>query len=524
MTDAPSTADGFDGSNRAAEVVSSLSDDGSIVAFNFPRSLIDDVETEFDNNSEIYVTGTAVRPSTGTLTIFNGASFGHEPETTEAVAPDSVAVARGGALSFTTVQAQRQPDGSFPRTLGGTTVTVNGRSAQIFYVSPEQVNFHIPAETELGIAEVVVTNIEGFQSRGTIQVLRAAPGIFTISGDGSGEGMILNADTLQPGPFDPSSGNLRLVIFATGVRKATQVTATAGGRALTVESVMETPTMPGMDEVRVLVPADLRGVGMVELMIRADNRDSNPVTIVFTGPCGVIVINEVLADPPDGLAGDANRDGVRDSGDDEFVELINRTDHDIDISGYQLTARSTSSSTDTVRHTFAAGTIFTSGTAIVIFGGGNPNPADPAFGGALVLEASSGGLSLTNSGGVITLRQPSQAIVSIFSYGGSTGLNADSNQSLTRSPDAEVNSTCDSFRLHSTAPNSGGRLFSPGTRLTGTPFAATAIARIEVLPATAAIDNGAKQQFTATRIRCQQQRNSGRHLLLAIEQYVCGDD
>jgi uncharacterized repeat protein (TIGR01451 family) len=498
-----SVADGFDGSLREAEVVSSLNDDGSIVAFNFPRTLSGAVASGFENNTEIYMTGTAVRPSVGTLIVLNGASFGHEPATTEAVAPDSIAVARGGALSFTTAQAQKQADGTFPRTLEGTTVTVNGRSAQIIYVSPDQINFHVPAETELGTAEVIVTNSEGFQSRGTVQVLRAAPGIFTISGDGLGEGMILNADTLQPGPFDPSSGQLRLVIFATGVRDALQVTAMAGGRALTVESVMETPNMPGMDEVRVLIPADLRGAGQIDLVIRADNRDSNTVTVTFAGDsCRNIVINEVLADPPEGPDGDANRDGARDSSQDEFVELVNRTNADIDISGYELTARSTSSSTNTVRHIFAPGTIFPAGSAIVVFGGGVEPGFDrnnPAFGGAQVFKASSGGLSLTNSGGVITLRQPSQDIVTIFSYGGSTGLNGDSNQSLTRSPDADRDSpTCARFVLHSTVPGSNGGPFSPGTRVNGAPFAVNTVTRIEVSPATATIDAGAKQQFTAT--------------------------
>jgi uncharacterized repeat protein (TIGR01451 family) len=500
VTDAPSVADGFDGSNRAAEVVSSLSDDGLTIAFNFPRSLIDDVETEFDNNSEIYVTGTAVRPSTGPLTVLNGASFGHEPETTEAVAPDSIAVARGGALSFTTERSQRQADGTFPRTVGGTTVTVNGRSAQIFYVSPEQVNFHVPAETELGIAEVIVTNIEGFQSRGTIQVLRAAPGIFTISGDGLGEGMILNADTLQPGPFDPSSGQLRLVIFATGVRRASQVTATAGGRALTVESVMETPTMPGMDEVRVLVPADLRGAGTVELVIRADTRDSNPVTVSFSGDaCRDIVINEVLADPPDGIAGDANHDLTRSGTDDEFVELVNTTNINLDISGYQLLTRSSTASTDTVRHTFAPGTIFPARSAIVIFGGGNPTVNNPAFGGAQIFKASSGGLALNNAGGVVTLRQPSQAIANIFFYGGSTGLNGDTNQSLTRAPDAGVTNVCGNFAPHTTAPGSNGQPFSPGTQINGLPFARGLgqLTSVTISPPSASVIVGRTTQFTA---------------------------
>jgi uncharacterized protein (TIGR03437 family) len=494
-----SVADGFDGSLPAAEVVSSLSDDGSIVAFNFPRTLSGAVTSGFENNTEIYVTGTTLRPSVGQLTILNGASFGHEPATTEAVAPDSIAVALGGALSFTTENAQRQANGSFPTTLGGTSVTVNGRAAQIFYVSPEQVNFHVPAATELGTAEVVVTNSEGFQSRGTIQVLRAAPGIFTESGDGLGEGMILNADTLRRGPFDPSSGNLRLIIFATGVRKALQVTATAAGRALTVESVMETPNMPGMDEVHVLVPADLRGVGKVDLVIRADNRDSNPVDVTFTGDaCREVVINEVLADPPDGPDGDANRDRTRSGTDDEFIELVNRTTSDRDISGYQLLTRSSTASTDIVRHTFAPGTILPARSAIVVFGGGNLNPSDPAFGGAQIVKASTGGLSLTNTGGIVILRDASQSIVGILSYGGSTGLNGDANQSLTRSPDADSESDCPGFTLHSTPPASGGRLFSPGTRLDGTPFQTLAISRIEVTPTSATIAVGGHQQFTAT--------------------------
>jgi hypothetical protein len=505
VTNAPSTADGFSGSTQLAEVVSSLNDDGSIVAFNFPRVISGAVTSGMENNSEIYVTTTAARPTAGSLTVLNGASFGNEPSTTKAIAPNSIAVALGGALSFTTVQAQKNPDGSFPTTLGGTTVTVNNRSAQILFVSPTQVNFIVPAQTEIGTVNVVVTNSEGFQSRGTVSVLRAAPGIFTISGDGKGEARVLNADTLQTGPFDPSSGNLRLIIFTTGVRAASQVTATAGGRALTVESFIASPDMAGLDEVHVLVPSDLRGAGTVDLVVSADGRASNPATIIFTGDARRdIIINEVLASPPAGAAGDANHDGVRDSSDDEFVELVNTTSSDIDISGFQLLTRSTSSSSDTVRHTFAPGTIFPAGTAIVVFGGGNPNPSDPVFGGAQIFKASSGGLSLTNSGGVVTLRDASQAIVNIFSYGGSTGLNGDTGQSLTRSPDITGN-----FVQHTAATGSGGRIFSPGTRVDGTPFAGNPIARIDVTPSTATIDAGAKQQFTAHAFNSNGQEITG---------------
>jgi len=479
-------------SGATADVVSSMNDDGSVIAFNFPRLLSGPVSLDiFANDSEIYISGTPPRPANGTITVLNRASMGHEASTTKAVAPDSIAAALGGALAFTTVQAQRNPDGTFPTTVGGTTVTVNGQPAQIFFVSPNEVHFHVPVATALGTAEVVVTNSDGFQSRGNVTTLRAAPGVFTRSGDGLGEGMILNADTMQPGPFDPTNGNLRLIVFSTGVRNGTTVSVTAGGRALTLESIVHTPNMPGMDEIHVLVPADLRGVGIVDLVVRGDGRDSNPGTVEFSGDARRdVLINEFLGDPPDGIAGDANRDGMRDSGDDEFIELVNTTTHDIDISAYRIFARGTGS--DALRHVFAAGTVLRSCSAIVVFGGGNPNPFDPVFSGAQVVKASTGSLSLVNSGGVITLQDQAGTIVNLVSYG-SNGINADNNQSVTRSPDITGN-----FAQHLTATG-GARVFSPGTQINGAAFTSCtpAVARVEVSPASATIEVAAHQQFAA---------------------------
>jgi uncharacterized protein (TIGR03437 family) len=486
-------------SGATAEVVSSLNDDGSVIAFNFPRLLSGSVSQEiFENDSEIYLSGTPPRPASGTLTVLNRASMGHEPSSTKAVAPDSIAAALGSALSFTTQQAQRQADGSFPTTVAGTTVTVNGQPAQIFFVSPNEVHFHVPATTALGAAEVVVTNSDGFQSRGTVTTFRAAPGVFTKTGDGVGEGLILNADTLQLGPFDPTNGDLRLVIFTTGVRNGNLVSVTAGGRSLALESIVRTPNMPGMDEVHVLVPADLRGVGKVDLAVRADGRDSNPGTVEFSGDAGRdILINEFLADPPGAqssdLIGDANRDNTRDASQDEFVELVNTTAHDIDLSGYRLFTRGTNA--EVLRHEFAAGTVLRSCSAVVIFGGGtsNFNPSDTRFGGALVSKASSGSLSLVNSAGAITLQDQAGAIVNLVAYGGSSGIDADNNQSVTRSPDIAGN-----FAQHQTA-SGGARLFSPGTQINGAPFSScsAAVARVEVSPATATIEVAGQQQFNA---------------------------
>lgn len=481
--------------NATADVVSSLNDDGSIVAFNFPRLLSGAVaNSDSVNNSEIYVTGTPSRPPFGAITVLNGASFGKEPSTTKAIAPDSIAVATGGALANSTQQSQKFPNGTFPTNVGGTTVTVNGRAAQILFVSPGQVNFLVPPQTEIGTADVVITNSEHFTSRGTIPTLRSAPGVFTMIGDGAGPGVILNSDGLQEGPFDPTNGNLRLTIFATGARNASQAVVSMGGRVVNAELVLPSPDMAGLDEVTVLVPADLRGAGTVDLFIQSDSRASNPVSVTFSGDSSRdIALNEVLVDPPPGTAGDANHDGARDSSQDEFVEFVNATARDVDISGYQLFTRSSTTTTDTLQHTFAGGTILPACSAIVVFGGGTLDPANPVFGGSQVVKASTNGLSLTNSGGVVTLHNQSGAIVTFLSYGGSTGLNGQANQSLTRSPDVTG-----PFTLHQSATGNGGRAFSPGTQVNGAPFiACPTIARIDVSPPSAAIEAGAQQQFTA---------------------------
>jgi uncharacterized protein (TIGR03437 family) len=487
LTEAPGAA--------TADVLSSLNDDGSTAAFSFPRVLSGPVSSnDLANTPEIYATAIESRPAFGTITIFNGASHGNEPGPDQTIAPDSIAIAKGTALSGETQQAARSINGQFPLSLAGTTVTINGRAASILFVSHTQVTFVAPPETEFGAAEVVIKNSEGFQSRTNVTITPAAPGLFSVTGDGRGEGIILNADTLQKGPFDPTSGQLRLLVFATGARGSSDLSVSIAGHPLPVESIQRSNDLPGLDEVHVLIPPDLRGAGPVSLSISNGVLESNRVELTLIGSfVRDILINEFLADPADGPAGDANGDGVRDSSDDEFVELVNTTERDLDLSGYQLQTRGPSATTDSVRHRFVGGTILPAGTALVVFGGGSFNQADDNFGGAQILKASTGGLSLLNSGGVITLRDSAVAVVTSTNYGSSTASPADRNESLTRSPDVTGN-----FLLHQMASGSNGRLFSPGTRVDGTSFRALpAITRITVSPFSTSLNTGEELQFTA---------------------------
>ncbi len=162
-----------------------------------------------------------------------------------------------------------------------------------------------------------------------------------------------------------------------------------------------------------------------------------------------IIFNEILADP-DGTSGDANRDGIVDTDDDEFIELVNYGASDIDISNWVFSDNTTD------RYTFPSSTTLKPLQAAVIFGGGTPTGD---FGNSFVDSTSS--LGLNNSGETITLKNSSGVEILSLTYGSEAG----SDESLTRKPDLTG-----SFVQHETADTTDASSFSPGTRIDGTYF------------------------------------------------------
>jgi hypothetical protein len=132
-------------------------------------------------------------------------------------------------------------------------------------------------------------------------------------------------------------------------------------------------------------------------------------------------INEILADPPPDLEGDANGDGERDASDDEFVEVVNCGAVPVDVSGWYI------SDGTSVRHVFPeAGSTVLPGEFLTVFGGGTPTGFD-----GTVMTASSGGLGLANSGDVLSLYDHEGSLVDIHSYGSEGGKD----ESMVRYPD-----------------------------------------------------------------------------------------
>jgi hypothetical protein len=81
--------------------------------------------------------------------------------------------------------------GALPTILSDTTVTVHDaegkdRLAPLYYVSPDQINFVVPAETALGSATIAIANAGRSIVTGTIYVTSVAPSIFEANADDSG--------------------------------------------------------------------------------------------------------------------------------------------------------------------------------------------------------------------------------------------------------------------------------------------------------------------------------------------------
>jgi uncharacterized protein (TIGR03437 family) len=212
--------------------------------------------------------------------ILNGASMGKEPAAEKSVAPDSVASVFGIGLADSTLQAQRETDGTFPTTLAGTSITVNGRPAEIFYASSTQVNFHFPADTEPGLAEVVISKADGVQLHTQVNVANSAPGIFTEEGNGVGKAVVFDLDKLLGRQVMVVDDSLRrFYVYTTGVRGAALVQATLNGHQLTVERIRACRGLPGLDQVTIVFSGEITHAGVNTLQFTVDGISSNSVTL-----------------------------------------------------------------------------------------------------------------------------------------------------------------------------------------------------------------------------------------------------
>ena len=223
------------------------------------------------------------------------------------LAGESIASIFGSNLSTTTGAAQTLP---LPVSLGGTSVLVrdsqgNERSAGLFYVSPGQINYQLPAGTATGRATVSVIAGGSRIASGRIQVTAVSPAIFAAdsSGRGLASGQVqrvrLGVSTYEQiavwnsvsRQFVPVAVNVAdpteqafLVLYGTGIRNRAiggQATARANGVDVPVFYAGPQGGYAGVDQVNILLPGALAGAGRVKLVLTVDGQMANTVEVVI---------------------------------------------------------------------------------------------------------------------------------------------------------------------------------------------------------------------------------------------------
>ncbi len=201
--------------------------------------------------------------------VVNAASF----------APFTQGIAPGELIQFTgrNLAAAEASDSTFPNTLGGVQVRINGRLAPIQSVSPEKITAIVPFGTAEEIARIQVVNETGESNVVTAFVNVSAPGVFTVPAGGSGLADAIHGDgspvtkdnparlgetiTMRvtglgtvspavpdaaPGPSAPASGAVAsTAVFVDGVRAEVSFAGLAPGVVGLYQVTFQVPT--GLD-------------------------------------------------------------------------------------------------------------------------------------------------------------------------------------------------------------------------------------------------------------------------------------
>jgi uncharacterized protein (TIGR03437 family) len=291
------------------------------------------ISCTYDTTAEL----TQLSALSGRFTSLPGASFSGT-----ALSPGSIAAGFGSSLATLT---QTAPGAPLPTTLGNTRVQIvdsagTRRDAGLFFVSPSQINYLVPAETATGPARVEVLRGTQTVASGTLLVAPFAPGIFSASASGDGvaaavvervgsggvrsSSLTFQYDTATrrnvavPINLGPETDQVYVVLYGTGIRGSSsdRVIVTIDGERMPVIYAGVQPEFAGLDQINVgPLPRRLIGRGVVPVIVEIDGRLSSAVTLTFGAALGLPQFGPIQSFGlfPSALAvGDANGDGITD--------------------------------------------------------------------------------------------------------------------------------------------------------------------------------------------------------------------
>ncbi|MEK7833494.1 MAG: CHRD domain-containing protein, partial [Acidobacteriota bacterium] len=253
----------------------------------------------------IFVRQTAATANQNSLTVVSAASYRGD-----VLAAEQIVVAFGSNLADAIALANTLP---LPTVLSGVSVKVRDsqnveRLAPLFFVSPTQINFQIPAGTANGAASFTVVKNGVTVSTGNAPVATVAPSLFSAdtSGRGLAAGQALriksnNAQSYEPiGQFDPQQGKfvpvqldlgpatdqVFLIVYGSGFRNRgdlSLVTATIGGVSAEVIYAGAQGGYAGLDQLNIRIPRSLPG-GEFDVAVTVEGKAANVVRLALKAP------------------------------------------------------------------------------------------------------------------------------------------------------------------------------------------------------------------------------------------------
>jgi uncharacterized protein (TIGR03437 family) len=224
------------------------------------------------------------RPVISNGGIVNAASF--RPQ----LAAGSIFTIFGENLSESESQASTIP---LPTSMAGTTVTIDGVSCPLFFVSPRQINAQVPTTIVAGSALLIV-RVPGQEHSAAIVIGGSAPGLFTTDGV---RAVVINQDGSLNSRENPAKKGSVVVAYATGQgavspfvppgaaagasplsRPTLPVEATIGGSSARVLFAGLTPGLVGLLQLNLEVPLTVPQ-GDLSLVIAVGGQTSNSALI-----------------------------------------------------------------------------------------------------------------------------------------------------------------------------------------------------------------------------------------------------
>lgn len=219
---------------------------------------------------------------------------------------DAIVAAFGSGLARTTVSATAQP---LPIELNGVNVSVDGHPAGLFFVSPTQINYLVPAGLQPGKAQVTVELNDEIVALGSITINEVAPSLFTADASGKGvpAGVVLRVKAngqqsyeplaqFQNGKAQPATIVRRpgeavyLLLFGAGLHAASNsdgngsngvaenVSATINGVTVPVLFAGKAPGFAGLDQLNLQLTSGVPAGTNLNLVITVNDGEGNLLT------------------------------------------------------------------------------------------------------------------------------------------------------------------------------------------------------------------------------------------------------